>query len=219
MPKSIERCSTNMSYSSNEPGSTSASMRSRAVSLPLACWASIRRWPPPNRAAARRFSSSFNMFCIRKLRLPLPIQPQTTLLLAQELLFVSLHFAHALQIEDFVDGGDLRFHGMDAAILADFREGLAHGADRRADRMVAPDQEPDLLQFLDPRHRHLRIGRRHQRDRRLAIPGLHEGLDLIRRLLLRMHQDHVSAGGLINTRALQRLLLSETRDQRLGARH
>ena len=29
-------------------------MRSRAVSLPRACWASMRSWPPPRRAAARR---------------------------------------------------------------------------------------------------------------------------------------------------------------------
>ena len=35
-------------------------MRSRAVSLPLACWASIRAGPPPARAAARRRSSSLS---------------------------------------------------------------------------------------------------------------------------------------------------------------
>ena len=35
MPKSVERCSTNMSNSSNEPSSRKTSMRSRAVSLPL----------------------------------------------------------------------------------------------------------------------------------------------------------------------------------------
>ena len=34
MPKSVERCSTNMSNSSNEPSSSRSSMRSRAVSLP-----------------------------------------------------------------------------------------------------------------------------------------------------------------------------------------
>src|ERR1700761_9145766 len=174
MPKSTERCSTNMSYSSKEPGSSSASMRSRAVSLPLPCWASMRRWPPPNRAAARRRSSSFNMSCIHELRLRALLL--AAFVLSKELLLVSLHFAHALQIEDLVDGGDLRFHGVDATVLADLGEGLAHGADRGADGMVAPDQEADLLQLLDPRHRHLRIGRRHQRDRRLAVPSLHEGL-------------------------------------------
>jgi hypothetical protein len=42
MPNSVERCSTNMSNSSNEPLSSSSSMRSRAVSLPRACCASIR---------------------------------------------------------------------------------------------------------------------------------------------------------------------------------
>ena len=35
MPKSVQRCSTNMSNSSKEPSSSSRSMRSRAVSLPL----------------------------------------------------------------------------------------------------------------------------------------------------------------------------------------
>ena len=57
MPKSCERCSTNMSHSSKEPGSNSSSRRSRAVSLPLACCCAMRRSPPPARAAAR-FSSS-----------------------------------------------------------------------------------------------------------------------------------------------------------------
>jgi hypothetical protein len=35
MPKSVQRCSTNMSHSSNVPSSSSSSMRSRAVSLPF----------------------------------------------------------------------------------------------------------------------------------------------------------------------------------------
>src|SRR5262245_57551371 len=64
MPKSVQRWPLNMSHSSKESGSSSTSMRSRAVSLPLACWASMRRWPPPRRAAAR-FSSSWRMMsCI-----------------------------------------------------------------------------------------------------------------------------------------------------------
>src|SRR5690242_15914802 len=56
MPNSLERCSTNMSNSSNEPLSSSSSIRSRAVSLPRACWASMRFSPPPNLALARRSS-------------------------------------------------------------------------------------------------------------------------------------------------------------------
>src|SRR5574341_1286789 len=40
MPKSVLRCTANMSVSLNEPGSSSASTRSLAVSLPLACCAS-----------------------------------------------------------------------------------------------------------------------------------------------------------------------------------
>src|SRR5262245_33392934 len=47
MPKSRQRCTTNRSISTNVPGSTSRSMRSRAVSLPFWCWASMRSWPPP----------------------------------------------------------------------------------------------------------------------------------------------------------------------------
>src|SRR5688572_21559782 len=68
MPKSTERCSTNMSHSSKVLSSSSSSMRSRAVSLPLACCASMRFFPPPRRAWARRFSScsiSSCMVCFR----------------------------------------------------------------------------------------------------------------------------------------------------------
>src|SRR6476646_5012204 len=54
MPNSVERCSTNMSNSSKEPLSSSSSIRSRAVSLPRACCASIRFSPPPSLALARR---------------------------------------------------------------------------------------------------------------------------------------------------------------------
>src|SRR6185295_17556983 len=57
MPKSVQRCSTNMSNSSNEPSSRRTSIRSRAVSLPRLCWASILACPPPRRALARRCSS------------------------------------------------------------------------------------------------------------------------------------------------------------------
>src|ERR1700686_3413875 len=56
MPNSTERCSTNMSNSSNEPLSSNSSMRSRAVSLPRACCASMRFSPPPSFAPARRSS-------------------------------------------------------------------------------------------------------------------------------------------------------------------
>ena len=58
MPKSTQLCSTYMSYSSRLPGSSSTVSRSRAVSRPLACCASILFSPPPSRACARRFSSS-----------------------------------------------------------------------------------------------------------------------------------------------------------------
>src|SRR6266550_440302 len=52
-PKSLERCVTNRSSSTKEPRSSSASSRSRAVSLPLSCWAWIRSAPPPSSAWAR----------------------------------------------------------------------------------------------------------------------------------------------------------------------
>src|SRR5437660_1220902 len=54
MPKSRQRCVTSLSTSSNVPGSNSSSMRSRALSLPAACWRSSRSCPPPS--AARRSS-------------------------------------------------------------------------------------------------------------------------------------------------------------------
>ena len=55
-PKSVERCSTNLSISTKVPGSSSSSMRSRAVSRPLACWRWMRSVPPPS--SARAFNSS-----------------------------------------------------------------------------------------------------------------------------------------------------------------
>ena len=41
MPKLVERCRTSASSSTNEPGSSSCSTRSRAVWRPLACWRAI----------------------------------------------------------------------------------------------------------------------------------------------------------------------------------
>ena len=61
IPKSTQRWVTNMSYSSKLPSSSNSSIRSRAVSLPLACCASIRACPPPRRASSRRCSSCSRM--------------------------------------------------------------------------------------------------------------------------------------------------------------
>src|SRR6185503_1618342 len=58
IPKSVALCSTNMSYSSKLPGSSSTERRSRAVRRPFACCASMRFSPPPSRASSRLFSSS-----------------------------------------------------------------------------------------------------------------------------------------------------------------
>src|ERR1700756_5336600 len=66
MPNSVERCSTNMSNSSNDPLSSNSSMRSRAVSLPRACCASMRFFPPPSFAPARRASNNSTISAIAR---------------------------------------------------------------------------------------------------------------------------------------------------------
>ena len=57
MSKVVQRCSTNMSSSTNEPGSNSRSSRSRAVSLPASCCFCTRSGPPAAKTV-RCFSSS-----------------------------------------------------------------------------------------------------------------------------------------------------------------
>ena len=59
IPKLVQRCSLNMSYSSKLPSSSSMSIRSRAVYLPRACCFSIAFSPPPIRACSR-----FSMSCL-----------------------------------------------------------------------------------------------------------------------------------------------------------
>src|SRR5439155_16510086 len=59
-PKLVHRCVTNRSSSTNVPGSSSASSRSRAVILPFSCWAAIRSAPPPSAASARLRCRSSN---------------------------------------------------------------------------------------------------------------------------------------------------------------
>ena len=63
MPKFVQRCWTNMSYSSKLPSSRSIAILSLAVNFPLACWASILFWPPPIRALALRSTSSLIFSC------------------------------------------------------------------------------------------------------------------------------------------------------------
>ena len=60
IPKSSERCATNLSSSSNVPSSRSSATRSRAVSLPALCSRSRRSAPPPASASALRRRSSAN---------------------------------------------------------------------------------------------------------------------------------------------------------------
>ena len=69
MPKSVLRCCTKVSNSSKLPLSSRRSMRSRAVSLPRLCCASMRASPPPSLAPARRCSSlSMMSFMVRPAR-------------------------------------------------------------------------------------------------------------------------------------------------------
>src|SRR5579863_3367538 len=58
MPKSSERCATNLSSSSNVPSSRSSATRSRAVSFPALCSRSRRSTPPPASASTLRRRSS-----------------------------------------------------------------------------------------------------------------------------------------------------------------
>src|SRR5262245_20848865 len=62
IPKSRLRCVTNGSSSRKEPGSSSSSTRSCAVSLPSACCLSTRSRPPPSRRFSRRASRSAMRF-------------------------------------------------------------------------------------------------------------------------------------------------------------
>src|SRR5438552_2118314 len=59
-PKSVDRCVTKRSSSTNVPGSSSASSRSRAVILPFSCCAATRSAPPPSPASARFCCRSSN---------------------------------------------------------------------------------------------------------------------------------------------------------------
>src|SRR5262249_31553656 len=52
MPKSAQRWVTNLSSSTKLPSSSSAAMRSRAVSLPASCCLSMRALPPASAARA-----------------------------------------------------------------------------------------------------------------------------------------------------------------------
>src|SRR5437870_1557050 len=73
IPKSTQRCRTNLSSSSKLPSSRRRWMRSRAVSLPVLCSRSRRSGPPPASASSEmRRSSSMRSRCLAsgiKLRL------------------------------------------------------------------------------------------------------------------------------------------------------
>src|SRR5438477_9483310 len=77
MPKSVARCVTKRSVSSNVPSSSRKLIRSRAESLPSLCWRSRLSWPPPASAAAsRRLRSS--SFCSRFIGRPIIEDRQCT---------------------------------------------------------------------------------------------------------------------------------------------
>ncbi len=67
-PKSVARCVTKRSSSTNVPGSSSTSRRSRAVILPFSCCVWMRSVPPPSSDSARLCwsSSSFSRIVIRE---------------------------------------------------------------------------------------------------------------------------------------------------------
>src|SRR5260370_19399249 len=73
MPKSTQRCRTNLSSSSNVPSSRRRGRRLRAVSLPVLCSRSRRSGPPPASASSEMWrSSSMRSRCLAsgiKLRL------------------------------------------------------------------------------------------------------------------------------------------------------
>src|SRR3972149_5021911 len=58
MSKSVVRCTTNRSVSTNEPGSSRRSIRSRAVNFPRLPGRPIRPAPPPRRASVFRLRRS-----------------------------------------------------------------------------------------------------------------------------------------------------------------
>src|SRR2546430_7296889 len=58
IPNAVARWVKNRSSSTKVPGSSSSESRSRAVSLPAACWRATRSPPPPSSNRARRTASS-----------------------------------------------------------------------------------------------------------------------------------------------------------------
>src|SRR5437867_309936 len=75
MSKSVVRWTTNRSVSTNEPGSSRMSSRSRAVPFPRLRCASIRSGPPPNRASAflRRSSWTFGSSATPRAKRGIPL--------------------------------------------------------------------------------------------------------------------------------------------------
>ena len=65
-PKSLDRWVTNASSSTNDPGSSSRSSRSRAVSFPHVCWRSIRTGPPPSSASRAHPLETSQPFFVRR---------------------------------------------------------------------------------------------------------------------------------------------------------
>src|SRR4051794_21079819 len=64
IPVAFERWRASRSSSLNEPSSRRYSMRSRASSLPLACWRSTERADPAWYASSRRFCRSSSLSCM-----------------------------------------------------------------------------------------------------------------------------------------------------------
>src|SRR6185437_309293 len=106
-----------MSSSSKEFGSRSSSMRSRAVSLPRSCWASMRSPPPPCSAFARNSASLAASASLTLERLES----------RDDLVRDDLDLAHLVLVRH----EDQLLH-TDRQVLLELRDALVHGADDRA---------------------------------------------------------------------------------------
>src|SRR5436190_3422773 len=146
MPKSRQRCVTNLSISSNVPESNRRLMRSRAVSFPDSRWRRSRSSPPPS--AARRSRSAKTSSIKRR---PSHFGALGLLPILQELLEADVGQGMFEQLIDdrCRDGHHVRAHarGLDHVNRA------AHTRDEHFRRVVGIVEQVDNL----PNDRHARI--------------------------------------------------------------
>ena len=95
-------------------------------------------------------------------------------------------------------------------------EGVLHALDRPAQAVIGEDDELEAGVMKRVRRHLLELGGDDQ-HRRSRSPAPGELEDLVRRRLRRVDHDHVGAGVVIGHGPADRLVLSETGDQRLDA--